>query len=144
MPSAEVKAGTDLSALCPQEPFASPVPPHRKLGGILGVCGQERPQEFRQLRSPQLPSPHGESGGGVSSLLSLLALWDPQTRHTWSPPIYLHFKENLLHMFPIHLHFNSPEWGREQSALPLSPHPQRGTGEHVSPSGTGSSYSPAT
>lgn len=25
-----------------------------------------------------------------------------------SPPNHLHFKENTLHLFPIHLHFSSP------------------------------------
>lgn len=30
------------------------------------------------------------------------------------PPQHLHFKENPLHMFPIHLHFNSP-WGGQRA-----------------------------
>lgn len=87
---------------------------------------------------PPAPSPQWLWRRG-SVHFNLLAFWTPpQTTHTWYPHTHtnLHFKENSLHMFPIHLHFNSL-WGGAQSAERLASKrppscPRREAGEHVS------------
>lgn len=88
-------------------------------------CSHPGPLEFT-VTSPPAPSPQWLWRRG-SVHFNLLAFWTPpQTTHTWYPHTHtnLHFKENSLHMFPIHLHFNSL-WGgrRVQNALPPSAPP---------------------
>lgn len=107
--------------------------PVAKIKGTMTPCPppivpSQRKPEPTWVWSPRatgVPPPGNGSGGGVSSLQPSCFLGPPPTRHTWSPPTTtnLHFKENPLHMFPIHLHFNSPWGGRVQDASPLSPLP---------------------
>lgn len=124
MPSAEVKREDDHGLSIHQGPLVSLAPSHRK----PSPCGRGHPgpQEFTQVSSPPHPFPMV----GLeerSALLSLLTPRDsPKPGTHGPPPTHLHFKENPLHMFPIHLHFNSPWGGRKQGALPPSPHPHWG------------------
>lgn len=93
-------------------PFSPPIG-NQSLRG----CGHPGPQEFPH---PVMVLEEG------SVHFSLLAFWDPPSNqaHMVPPPTTnLHFKENPLHMFPIHLHFNSPWGGRVQDASPPSPLP---------------------
>lgn len=91
---------------------------------VWGGCGHPGPLEFTQLRySPHTPPiPWRVWRRGKLSSQPPSSLGPPlPTGHTWSPPpIHLHFKENRLHLFPIHLHFNSP-WGGRAGRLAFKP-----------------------
>lgn len=99
------------------------VPPHRKPEPMWVWSPRATGVHCPSLPPPLTPQWALEEGGQSTSIF-LLSGPPPQTTHTWSPPpTNLHFKENSLHMFPIHLHFNSLWGGRVQNALPPSPPP---------------------
>lgn len=116
MPAAKIKGDNDpllsTHSSSPQEARAN-----------VGVVTQGHRSSLSL--PPPTPDPTVGSGGGGSVHFNLLAFWTPSPNHAHMvpPPTNLHFKENSLHMFPIHLHFNSLWGGRMQNALPPSPPP---------------------
>lgn len=141
-PSAEVKGGDDLSRLGPQGSLASPAPPHRKPKPGW-VWSPRAKGVYTAEVSPAAPTPWWVWRRGQLSLLSLRVLWDPpplQPGTHGSPPSICISKKTRSICFRF-IYTSTRHGGAEQGACLQAPHPHRGAGEHVSPSGTGSSYS---